>query len=161
MTELQSNFLFKFGELLIVIAINYLLTKQQLYFSRQFHWLDYVFCFVIILMAVPFLPTKDLTTSIAVGLMGGFSEEFLARGVLLGKMTSYFVRKKYSLGRIFAAIFLVKFDFCADALHQFGPIGTELCLATVHFSLYLWFSFFRNLLANRQSLVPDCPTFYG
>ncbi|WP_047975103.1 MULTISPECIES: hypothetical protein [Fructobacillus] len=93
MTELQSNFLFKFDELLIVIAINCLLTKQQLYFSRQFHWVSLCLCFVIILMAVPFLLTKDLTTSIAVGLMGGFSEEFLARGVLLGKMPSYFVRK--------------------------------------------------------------------
>ncbi|WP_338380396.1 CPBP family intramembrane glutamic endopeptidase [Fructobacillus cardui] len=114
--------------MLIVIAINRLLTKQQLYFSRQFHWLDYAFCFVIILMAVPFLPTKDLTTSIVVGLMGGFSEEFLARGVLLGKLTGYFVRKKYSLGRIFAAIFWSNLIFALMHFTNLGQSGLNYVL---------------------------------
>lgn len=104
LTQFETNFLFKISELVVVIVLNHLITKQVFYMNRSFTVWDYAFWLLIIAMALPFLKTPNLIISLATGVMGGFSEEFLTRGVLLGKFLGYALRNGYSYRKLVGAV---------------------------------------------------------
>lgn len=88
----------------MVIFLNRLITKQVFYMNRSFTLWDYAFWLLIIAMDLPFLKTPNLIISLATGVMGGFSEEFLTRGVLLGRFLDYTSRNGYSYRKLIESV---------------------------------------------------------
>ncbi|MDF7637161.1 CPBP family intramembrane metalloprotease [Leuconostocaceae bacterium ESL0958] len=137
-----TSFAFKMGELVIVLLLNRWITHQSIYYGRRFALLDYAFWLALILIALPFLPTKDLVVSLATGAMGGLSEEFLARGVLLGKISDYLLRERYSAKRVWAAIALSNLVFALMHLTNLSqePLPYVLAQSALAFISGLAFS---------------------
>ncbi|GAO99641.1 CPBP family intramembrane glutamic endopeptidase [Fructobacillus ficulneus] len=104
LTQFQANFVFKMGELVLVLVLNAWITKQKFYLGRHFRWTDWVFWLLMILLVLPFVRASNVMVALGTGVMGGFSEEFLARGVLLGKFTDYITKKNYSYKNLIKAV---------------------------------------------------------
>ncbi|MGR8809964.1 CPBP family intramembrane glutamic endopeptidase, partial [Leuconostoc citreum] len=103
--QLFSNFIYKTIEVVVVLALNFFITKQKIYLFNEFNWLKLCFWLFLILITIPFFDMPNLLESVTNGIMGGFSEELLCRGVILGVFLSYIVKKdKYSYHNLLISI---------------------------------------------------------
>lgn len=87
-----------------MIGLNALITKQRFYLRQSFSWWGVLYWIFILVIWLPFIVSSNLSEAIATGMMGGFSEEFLARGVFLGLFLTYFLQSNYSKSKLLKAI---------------------------------------------------------
>lgn len=135
LTQLQANFIFKMVEVAVVLGLNYFLTKQKIYFKESFTWLGLAFWIVVIALAIPYFSAENPVASFATGAMGGFSEEFLARGVLLGMFLTYFLKQSDGKKGAFRAVFYSNLIFALMHLTNLShaPLGITLLQCFIAF----------------------------
>ncbi|USS92180.1 MULTISPECIES: CPBP family intramembrane glutamic endopeptidase [Fructobacillus] len=136
LTQFEANFLFKISELFVVILLNHWITKQSFYMHRSFTIWDYAFWLLIIAMALPFFKTPDLIISLATGVMGGFSEEFLTRGVLLGRFLDYTSRNGYSYRKLMEAVAISNLIFALLHLTNLSHASLQYVLVQIVLSFF-------------------------
>lgn len=136
LNQLQSNFIFKLIELLIVLGLNVLITKQRFYLRQSFSWWGSLYWIFILLILLPFLVSSNIGEAIATGMMGGFSEEFLARGVFRIFLT-YFLQSNYSESKLMKAVLYSNLIF---ALMHFTNLTHELFSYVLLQSVLAFFS---------------------
>ncbi|MBS9336724.1 CPBP family intramembrane glutamic endopeptidase [Fructobacillus papyrifericola] len=94
--QFTAQFISKMTELLVVLGINALVTKQKIYMKPRFTWWEGAYWLFMVAVVIPFLSADNLLESLGTGLMGGFPEEFFARAVLMGLFLTYVLRTGYS-----------------------------------------------------------------
>lgn len=125
MTQFQANFSFKLIELIVVLILNALITKQKFYMKPSFSWVQAAYWVFIVAVMLPFLSADNVVEGLLTGAMGGFPEEFLARGVLLGLFLTYLLKEDYSRKTLVKGIFYSNLVFglmhMTNLSHQ--PVG--------------------------------------
>ncbi|MFC4761472.1 CPBP family intramembrane glutamic endopeptidase [Fructobacillus durionis] len=115
--QFTAQFISKMTELLVVLGINAFVTKQRIFIKPAFSWWEAAYWIFVVAVAIPFLSAHNLWESLGTGLMGGFPEEFFARGVLMGMFLTYLLRDGYTRQK------LVK-----------GILYSDLVFALMHFT---------------------------
>lgn len=104
MEQFTAQFISKMTELFVVLGINAFVTKQKIFIKPAFSWWEGVYWIFVVAVAVPFLSANNIWESLGTGLMGGFPEEFFARGVLMGLFLTYLLKQGYSRGNLIKGI---------------------------------------------------------
>lgn len=94
--QFTAQFIAKMIELLVVLGLNAVITKQKIYLKPSMTISEGAYWLFMLAVVVPFLSADNVWTALATGAMGGFSEEFLARGVLLGLFLAYLLKDGYN-----------------------------------------------------------------
>lgn len=134
--QFTAQFIAKMCELLVVLGLNALITKQRIYLKPSWTISEGAYWLFMVAVVLPFLSADNVWTALATGMMGGFSEEFLARGVLLGLFLVYLLRDGYSRHN------LVK-----------GVLYSNLAFALMHFTNLTHMDFSSVLLQSILAFI--------
>ncbi|MBS9339171.1 CPBP family intramembrane metalloprotease [Fructobacillus sp. M2-14] len=95
LTQFEASFIAKMVALVFVLILNALITKQKIFVKPHFSWQETIYWVFIVLLTIPFTGAANIQNASLTGLMGG-TEEFFARGVILGIFLTYLLQKGYS-----------------------------------------------------------------